>query len=80
MSRFLFTFFFVLLSVQFCLAQRLATRIDEVCTIFLSAERLVIRKLMTCIVRMDILSLSLVQMDTMALELSPRESQTQVPS
>ncbi|EAL22202.1 hypothetical protein CNBC3400 [Cryptococcus deneoformans B-3501A] len=29
MSRFLFTFFFVLLSVQFCLAQRLATRIDE---------------------------------------------------
>lgn len=35
---------------------------------------------MTCIVRMDILSLSLVQMDIMALELSPRESQTQVPS
>ncbi|OWZ34508.1 hypothetical protein C347_01892 [Cryptococcus neoformans AD2-60a] len=29
MPRFLFTFLFVLLSAQFCLAQRLATRIDE---------------------------------------------------
>lgn len=44
MPRFLFTFLFVLLSAQFCLAQRLATRIDEVCTILLSAGRLVTRK------------------------------------
>lgn len=35
MSRLLCTLLFALLSVQFCLAQRLATRINEVCAVLL---------------------------------------------